>query len=286
MKSKLYTHNAAVGIANLLLICIIFLNVFTSNCCESEPKRFVIITASYNNKDWYERNLLSVFNQTYPHWHLIYIDDCSPDGTGQLVEDFVQFHGMQDRVTLIKNSERQYHLANQYYAIHPCDGNEIVIIVDADDWLIHNKVLEHLNKVYSNSDVWMTYGQFKTYPKMEGGFSETIPYRIIKENGFRKYNCRATHLRTYYAWLFQKIEKNDLMKKDLFFRAAADVATMIPMLEMAGIHSKFIRNYLYIYNRANSQRANRSEQCQNDKIVRKRKRYRPLKDKYDVVERY
>ena len=47
---------------------------------------FVIVIPSYNNAQWYKRNLDSVFAQTYKNFSVIYLDDCSPDGTGQLVK--------------------------------------------------------------------------------------------------------------------------------------------------------------------------------------------------------
>ena len=51
----------------------------------------------------------------------------------------------------------------------------------------------------------------------------------------------AQHLRTFKAGLFKKIQKEDLMLNGKFYEVNADMAVMIPLLEMAGpAHSKFI----------------------------------------------
>src|SRR5579862_6844435 len=84
----------------------------------SIPERdFVVVIASYNNKDWYQANLDSVFSQNYSHYRVIYIDDCSPDGTAKFVEEYIKARGLEHKVTLIKNTVRQRALANLYNAI-------------------------------------------------------------------------------------------------------------------------------------------------------------------------
>ena len=55
-----------------------------------EEKHFVIVCASYNNKDWYRWNLDSLINQDYKNYHIMYIDDFSTDGTGALVAKYIQ----------------------------------------------------------------------------------------------------------------------------------------------------------------------------------------------------
>ena len=44
-------------------------------------RSIVVIIPSYNNVRWVEKNLMSVFEQKYENFRVIYIDDCSTDGT-------------------------------------------------------------------------------------------------------------------------------------------------------------------------------------------------------------
>jgi len=75
-------------------------------------RNMVLVIASYNNKNWYKKNLDSVFTQQYENYRIIYIDDNSPDKTGKLVEEYILKKGQTSRTTLICNKNRQGALAN------------------------------------------------------------------------------------------------------------------------------------------------------------------------------
>lgn len=258
----------------LLLGCI---NIVFCN-----DKSFVFITASYNNKEWYQRNLDSAFNQTYDNWRMIYINDNSTDGTGDLVEEYIRNNQLEDKIQLINNKVRRGHLANQYYAIHSCNKKEIIVILDGDDWLAHNDVLYYLNDVYQDLNVWLTYGQFWYFKKNVKGFCRPIPAKVIQDNAIREH-CEwyYSHLRSFYAGLFQSIKREDLFYKGNFFPMAADVATMYPMLEMCGGRFVCIPDVLYIYNDSNQlsfhhDQGDKQKEIRYD-ICHNRRRYTSLK---------
>lgn len=49
---------------------------------------FCVVVPSYNNvaSNLYKRNIDSIFMQVYDNYHVVYIDDASPDKTGQKVK--------------------------------------------------------------------------------------------------------------------------------------------------------------------------------------------------------
>ena len=208
-------------------------------------KKLVVVIPSYNNQEWYQKNLDSVFNQNYKNYRIIYIDDASTDKTGELVEKYVKEKKQNHRVSLIKNTSQEGATANRYKGSHLCEDDEVVLILDGDDWLAHNNVMQVINKTYSCDDIWLTYGQFIRWPSGEIGQCKKLPqnynYRTMK-------HWYTSALRTYYAWLFKKINRDDLMYEGKFFQVSGDVAEMLPMLEMARRHTKFIKKILYIYN--------------------------------------
>lgn len=275
---------------------------YTVACCESDyikknydyiwrmkftptsEKSFVIITASYNNKHWYKQNLDSILFQNYTNYRVIYIDDASTDNTGNLVQEYVAQCGKKDKVTLIKNDLRKGALANIYEAVHTCKPEEIVLIVDGDDWLANEQVLTYLSLVYQNENVWMTYGQFAWFPEGTKGFCRVIPQEVILKNAYRNYYWVSSHLRTFYAKLFHLIDKKDLMYENKFFTAACDLAIMLPMLEMAGFHGFFIPEVLYVYNIANDLNINKihkNKQKDFATIIGKQSRYQPLQQLFN-----
>jgi len=265
------THTYFLGAA------LLFSGVYAENSAELP---IVIVTASYNNAEWYKWNLDSVFDQKYENWHLIYMEDCSPDGTGVLVKEYVKERGFEAQVTVVCNDERYGAMANQYTAIHACEPAAIIVILDGDDRFAYDGVLQTVNQMYSTDDVWLTYGQFSYYPCGELGFCASMPTDIIERNAFREHSWVTSHLRTFYAGLFQKIKLEDLLYEDYFFPMAPDVAIMMPMLEMARDHLMFCPILMLEYNAVNplnEHRISRDLQMKCDEIIRSR-------DKYEKIE--
>ena len=257
----------------------LFLLFVSSFLLAVEEKPLVIITASYNNAEWYKKNLDSIFEQQYSNWRLIYIDDCSTDGTAALVDEYVAHYQQAQRVTILHNEQWRGHLYNQYSAIHSCKPDEIILIVDGDDWLAHDLVFAKINEIYSSQDTWITYGQFWYWKKNKLGFCKPLSLAVLASGLIRQKPWLTSHLRTFYAGLYQRIRYDDLQYKGAFYPMCADVATMLPMIEMAGIHVSFIPEIMYIYNDANSLNifsSHQEEQRRIEKEIRTKEHYTPL----------
>jgi glycosyltransferase involved in cell wall biosynthesis len=248
-------------------------------CTNAFATHFVVIIPSYNNQEWYKQNLDSVFIQQHDDFEIIYIADCPTDGTDRLVEEYLNQKNSTIKTTLIKNKERHGALANLYNAIMACNRHDVIVTLDGDDWFPDEKVLTHLNHVYADASVWMTYGQSLHHPSNRIGGARQIPVEVIKGNSYRSYDWVATHLRTFKAGLFQKIKKEDLQYDGQFFSVAWDLAFMFPMLEMAGHHSRYIDRIMYVYN-CNNQisdfRLAPQLQTFYDNYIRTKQRYTPL----------
>lgn len=245
----------------------------------------VVIIPSYKNAVYYERNLSSVFSQEYGNYRVIYIDDCSPDNTGNLVEAFIKKNGQEKRVTLIKNPERHGPLYNLYTAMHMCKDDEITVTLDGDDWFAHNNVLARINKAYADGKTWMTYGNYKVWPEAVRSVCAPIPEYVRVTNGYRRYAWVTSHIRTCYAWLFKKIKIEDLQDNGKFLPTTGDLALMFPMLEMASSHVTYIPDVLYIYNietPMNEFKERFAQQQYYEKFLRAKQPYKPL-DPKDVI---
>ena len=86
----------------------------------------VVIIASYNNDELFQgkkrlqHNLSSVFDQQYENYRVIYVDDCSTDGTANEVERYIKACGQEHRVTFIRNDHRWGPSRNRFIAGHLC----------------------------------------------------------------------------------------------------------------------------------------------------------------------
>lgn len=218
-----------------------------------EDKNFVIIIPSYKNAPFYKKNIDSAVTQNYDKskFRIVYIDDWSPDDTAILVENYVKEQNISDIFKLRKNRLRRGAMGNLWSEINLCDPKEIVVMLDGDDQLKDQDVLKYLNQVYQDTNIWLTYGQYECDPIKYGlGFAADYKEDVKKNRDFRT-EFLATHLRTFYAWLFQNIKVEDLVFDDVFATMTWDCAIMFPSLEMCGNKYKFISKVLYKYNMEN-----------------------------------
>ena len=49
-----------------------------------------VIMSVYNGEDYLSEAIESVLAQTFPHWELIVINDCSTDGTAEILRNFAE----------------------------------------------------------------------------------------------------------------------------------------------------------------------------------------------------
>lgn len=274
-------------LAFLFLFSSLSANTFRDYLVDFHPthqKPFVIVITSFNNKEWYVRNLDSVFAQRYDNYRVIYIDDCSQDGTSSCVKEYVSAHNQSHRFTLIENKEWQSQMVNHIKGVSLCQDDEIVVHIDGDDWFAHEGVLELLNKIYTKWDVWLTYGQYQTWPQGEIGGSRPVPESVVKSNSYRAFGFYYSHPRTFYAWLFKKIQLKDLMYKGSFVPTAPgpDFVFMFPMMEMAGAHALFIPDILYRWNRINAVSQHNIPVKKEMPPVESWQQYRPLSARNEI----
>ncbi len=260
------------------------LRLLNSQDIVNGERHIVIVTCSYNNKQFTSFYCDSLIAQNYKNFHVIYIDDASTDGTTEEVLRYARFHKFDDKLILLTNSQRRLALANLYFAIHLCKDRDIIVIVDGDDRFASSEVLSRINELYSDQNIWLTYGQFREYPNDCPGFCKEYDEDVSIENSFRYQERAPSHLRTFYAALFKKIKVDDLMFKGEFFPMCYDVAIMFPMIEMARFHFKFIPDILLDYNTTNplnDHKISKKVQSKCDVIIRARTCYRELDRLFD-----
>jgi len=229
---------------------------------------------------------MSIFEQKYTNYRVMYTDDCSTDGTAEKVRELIREHNQEERCTLIVNNKNKGALYNLYTMIHSCPDTTIIVLVDGDDFLVHPYVLKAVENAYLSKDkeIWLTYGQFITAPYGDSrlgqiGFCEPMPEEVIKNNSFRYHKELPSHLRTFKAALFKAIKQEDLLYEGSFFSMTWDMAIMFPMIEMAGERHYCFREPLYAYNSANplsDWRKDELLQLKLNNFIRNKERYTRL----------
>lgn len=209
-----------------------------------------IIIPFYNPGDFLEQCVATAITQRYDNYQMIFVDDMSTDGSyDKLPHD-------DERAIIIKNEVRKTALENIHDAImNHCDADDIVVLLDGDDWFPNKKVLKYIDEQYKEHDCWIMYGQ-ANWTNGQRGFASAYTEEEFKD--IRKSPFRVSHLRTFRAGLYQSMELQDPgfsgLKDDKgeFYKSSYDTAIMFPIMEMAGYEkTKFNDTILYIYNRDN-----------------------------------
>src|SRR3990167_6276676 len=226
----------------------ILFNYFFAN-----EKKFVFIITSYNNSNWIYKNLDSTFQQNYANYRVIYVDDCSSDNSLDIIEKYLTEKSIdKDKFIFIKNNIRNYKAYNLSLAVDICEDNEIIVILDGDDWLSDSGVLSNLNTIFSENDIYVSYG---SYVDLDINLKSKCPISLgfPKNTNFRKeYGMIPGHPFAAYARLFKLVKKSDLIYQNSFIKMASDVAFIIPICEMAGINKIYFNKRInYIHNRQN-----------------------------------
>lgn len=206
--------------------------------------RFIVLITTGNAKKWIGKCIQSAIDQDYPNREIVVIDDCTTDGTWDVICTY--------DVTKVRNEVHLDHsLTSMVYSIRDFgwDKEDVIVSLDGDDWFSDNGVLSHLNEVYTE-DVWLTYGQ---YVPLSGGYknyckqiSDTRTYR-------RSGQWVTTHLKTFRKKLWDRIKPEDFLDDSGEpLETGGDRAMMYPMIEMAGLKRiRFISRVLYVYNDLN-----------------------------------
>lgn len=244
-----------------------------------------IIIPFYNPGDFLELCASSVMNQNYDNYEVLFINDCSTDDSvqkhvprqlpkldennkivlnenGQVI--FENSHPILNKtkcknVLYWKSGTRVTALPNIHNGIIQFANNsdDIVVLLDGDDWLINKNVLSYINEFYEkNTECWMMYGSAQW---TDGRNCCSQPYTENDyKKGLRKSSFKISHIRTFRSGLYTSIGKQDpkfkCMQDDKgeWYKSCYDVAMFVPMLEMAGIEHVFHNaKKLYVYNRDN-----------------------------------
>lgn len=135
-----------------------------------------------------------------------------------------------------------------------CQDDDVVVVIDGDDWLAHERVLSTLHRAYTENDIYMTWGQCEIHPpgKTAMKYAQPIPDMVVEGKLYRDIPFVFWHPATFKYILWRHIKDADLRDTDgNYFRIMKDKATLFPMLEMCGRKKMYIGETLYIYNIAN-----------------------------------
>ena len=129
-----------------------------------------IVTPVHNDAAFVRQTIESVLTQTYTNWEMIVVDDCSTDGSADII------HSYNDaRIRYFRNEKNMGAAYSRNLALREAKGDYIAFL-DGDDWWAPEK-LEH---------------QLKFMQKLKIQFSCTAYFRCHEDNNGEKKNLIVT----------------------------------------------------------------------------------------------
>jgi len=249
---------------------------------EKKLNKIKIVVPFYNPGEFLDMCINSILTQNYENYEVLFIDDCSTDGSYSKIPDckfktkadgtpeldeegkpvIIEKHPLLEitkcsNVLAWRSSQRNTALANIHNGVmNFCtDPDDIVVILDGDDWLLNKNALSYINEYYNEHDCWIMYGSSKW---TDGRKCCSAPYTKEEFPRLRKVPFKVSHIRTFRAGIYHEIGKQDPdfnCFKDAtgeWYKSAYDVCMFLPLLEIAGFEkTKHNDKALYVYNRNN-----------------------------------
>jgi len=254
--------------------------------------KFKVIVLGRGDEIKLERCLKSLENQTYSNYDVCIIDDATypkkmreqgvQAGNREAYQSVAMKYCNKYSNWILKvNDERKYGALNHLQAISllNCRDEDVIVDLDADDYLFSNYSLEIVNDYYEQNsnnltpynqietEVWLTFGSHillsnhMVYPNIEI-HQQYVKYKemynhIIDDLKYSPpFNIDKNHpgnyaLRTYKYFLWKNISSKDFMIDDKLIHRGEDKIYMKAMMEMAGCNWVSIPQLLYVYDDIN-----------------------------------
>lgn len=106
-----------------------------------------VVTPVYNSALFLEKTILSVINQTYPHWELILVDDCSTDASFEIAKAYSE---KDSRIKPFQLKQNQGAGVSRNFGIKEALGSYIAFL-DADDLWTPEKLQKQLDFMTKNN---------------------------------------------------------------------------------------------------------------------------------------
>ncbi|AZV47316.1 glycosyl transferase [Nautilia sp. PV-1] len=142
-----------------------------------------IITPSYNSEKFIAKTIESIINQTCENWEMIIVDDCSPDNSNEIIENYMQ---KEKRIKLIKLKKNSGPAIARNMAIEQAKGRFIAFL-DADDIWLPEKLEKQLLFMKEN-DLSFTYSAYRLIDEEDNDLGVFIPPVLADYSSLLKTN--------------------------------------------------------------------------------------------------
>lgn len=166
---------------------------------------FSVIMPTYNQCTFIRRAILSLFQQSYPFWELIIINDGSTDETDLYIKDYLN----DKRVTYFKNTKNMGLGVALNQGIDAAKY-EYIAYLPSDDYYFRNH-LETISEKYSSQNTILVYSGIQFYDNDSLQSSKTTNTNSIIK-GYCLQLVQTSHKKVSVRWT----QRNEWISDNLF----------------------------------------------------------------------
>ena len=165
---------------------------------------------SYNSESFIEDSIKSILSQSYNCWELLITDDCSTDGTVDIINSF----SIRDpRIKLFVNDVNSGSGASRNNSIKNSKGKYIAFL-DSDDLWRDNKLSEQIRFMEDN-DYFLTYTAYQKFDS-KGKRGVIFPKETVTYNQLLYSNVIGCLTAVYNSEALGKVYMPDIRRKQDF----------------------------------------------------------------------
>lgn len=221
-----------------------------------EQRRVVVISPFWNAENYIERHIRSVASQDYHNYLHILINDASTDNSRQIAEQTIKDVNTSS-IVLINKEQNNGCIRNQLSAIEEfVVPDDIVILLDGDDWLINNNTIFHYYNDLYNQGYEFTYGSMWSVVDNIPLIAQEYPIEVKKNKTYRSHHFNwkipYTHLRTCIGKHFRDLDESKFKINDEWMKSGADNPLFYELIERVEPEKIYCnREIVCMYNDAN-----------------------------------
>ncbi|MBR3500040.1 MAG: glycosyltransferase family 2 protein [Bacteroidales bacterium] len=234
-----------------------------------------LIVPIYKVEKYIEQCARSVLGQSWPSIQFIFVDDCSPDSSIDILESLIEreFASLKDRIQIIRKPVNEGLPQARKSGIAAATG-DYILHVDADDW-IEPDAVEKLALKAGETGADVVY--FFAWKEFGDGRSRVI---TDKEFATPQDFADAVLVHDAHPSVVLKFWRRTLFSPEIFFPRYGQAEDMVQSLQLLDRAKKAVRlpEPLYHYRRSDSDAMSRSK--------RARKKSHQLRNYLDLYRFY